>query len=109
MTKLKNTTSLLMVLIMLAPSVAKLGHHHEHFICKSAHEKQLHSYHEKCLVCSFEFSTFSLCKTIHASVNTAYKKPNNSNFYQEFIFSCSIYLFLLRSPPLFSSTPSFHA
>jgi hypothetical protein len=97
--KIKNITSLLLLLVFLLPSIVKLEHHHEHFNCHAENEKHLHNFHEKCAVCSFEFSDFSSDIEIIDTVN---EKPldNYSNSYSSIYYSTlSQYSFLLRAPP----------
>ncbi len=100
MLKLKNFTPLFLVLLLVTPTLVKIGHHHEDFICKNPHEKHIHQTPEKCFVCSFEFSTFSDFKIsteiLKLEISCAYecllyKKPSLEN---------SKYSFLLRAPPL---------
>jgi hypothetical protein len=102
--RLRNIISLLMVVVLLAPSLIKLEHHHAHFVCNEENEKHIHTYHEKCLVCSFEFSVFSLTKTellsCKAKLIDGYNKPAYNSYYCD----CSNYSFLLRAPPLFANS-----
>ena len=99
-TKLKYIVSFFLVLVFLAPTMVKLGHHHEHFRCKTPEVKHFHEKHEKCEVCKFEFSVFSADKddnTIHK------KRPSDSfrNNYQSLNFTNhSQFSFLLRAPPV---------
>jgi hypothetical protein len=97
--KFKNIISFLMVLILLMPSIIKLEHHHEHFKCKAENEKHLHNYHEKCAVCSFEFSVFS---TDVIKIDSEKNNPTVyfcNNYSSIFYSSLSRYSFLLRGPP----------
>jgi ribosomal protein L37E len=90
---------ILMVAILLLPSIVKLEHHHDHFVCKAKTEKHYHNHHEKCQVCSFEFSSFMSeaffvlpAKQVSFGVFTSnYKAGNFSNTFD--------YTFLLRAPP----------
>jgi len=85
------------------PSVVKLKHHHEYFNHLVKSEKQFRTFHEKCIICSFEFSSFLSEKT-----NIDFAKIKLTDNY----ISClkiyhysdlSKYLFLLRAPPVFTN------
>jgi hypothetical protein len=97
--KFKNIASFLLLLVFLSPSIVKLEHHHEHFACKARDAEHCHVLHEKCAVCSFEFSVFSSdFENIHAS-----KAQPAGNFRISYRFAyfstLSNYSFLLRAPP----------
>ena len=98
--KIRKIVSLLMVFILLAPSIVILEHHHDHFVCHAKNEKHFHSFHEKCLICSFEFSVFSVSKVEHLLTSVeliwGYFAPVYHFFYTDY----SNYSFLLRAPPL---------
>jgi hypothetical protein len=101
--KFKNIISLLMVLVLFMPLIVKLEHHHERFYCSAKGEKQFHTYHEKCAICCFEFSTF-----LSEKINIAFEKAEFANNYNcclaLFHFSdLSKYSFLLRGPPVFAN------
>lgn len=97
--KFKNITSLILLLVFLLPSIVKLDHHHDSFVCKAKKEKHYHVFHDKCSVCNFEFSVFStepenilLQKELPADkFCNNYRSVNYTNF--------SKYSFLLRAPP----------
>jgi len=99
-TRLKYIATCLLALVFLAPTMVKLGHHHDHFRCKTPEIKHFHEKHEKCEVCKFEFSIFSADKedfTLHK------EKPSDSfkNNYQSLNFpNHSQFSFLLRAPPV---------
>jgi hypothetical protein len=90
-----------MVFTLMAPSVIKMEHHHDHFTCRAKNEKHYHRNHEVCAICSFEFSLFS--------ANHYYPSVSRNGYTDGFIdcinpsfFSCdSRYTVLLRAPPLF--------
>jgi hypothetical protein len=44
--KFKNSITLLLLLVFLLPSIAKLEHHHKKFIFQAENEKQYHVFHE---------------------------------------------------------------
>ena len=98
--KLRHISSLLLVLLLLTPTIVKLENHHEHFVCHANNDKHVHTYHEKCSICSFEFSDFSFNKTVLFSKVTefGYKLilPCKTVHYS----NSSLYSFLLRAPPL---------
>ena len=85
------------------PTVVKIEHQHDHFICKAKNEKHYHVFREKCGICSFEFSVFS--SDIN-KIDLQKKKPfdNYCNNYISIYFpNHSKYSFLLRAPPVFTS------
>jgi ribosomal protein L37E len=97
--KFKNNASFILLLVFLSPSIVKLEHHHEHIECKAKDAKHYHASHEKCAICSFEFSVFSSdFENIHAS-----KEQPADNFRINYRFAhfstLSDYSFLLRAPP----------
>ena len=97
--KYKNIVSLLFLIAFLLPSVVKLEHHHEHFICKAKNEKHYHEFHEKCNICNFEFTVF-----LSDIENIDLQKDNPIDRYANKYVSLSDYnlfqySFLLRAPP----------
>ena len=99
--KLKKIFSFLLVLILLTPTIVKLEHHHNEFICNAKGEKLFHTYNERCAVCNFEFSIFLSEKTTISSIKII-KFNSYSNCYTSFPNSnLSKYSFLLRAPPVF--------
>lgn len=107
MPRYKNIVSLMLVLILIAPNIIKLEHHHDHFVCKAKHEKHFHLYHEKCLICSFEFSTYTYSGNNVASAKADYQVFCGNYFQQSDITEKSKYSFLLRAPPLLANTHLF--
>jgi hypothetical protein len=98
-TRLKCIANCLLVLVFLAPTMVKLGHHHEHFRCKTPEVKHFHERHEKCEVCKFEFSVFPADRN---EIAFQKDKPTDSfrNNYQSLNFpNHSQFSFLLRAPP----------
>ena len=98
--KLKNIISILLLLALMMPAIVKLEHHHEHFECKAKNEKHLHEEHEKCSVCSFEFSVFA---SDASCINFEKEKHSDKycNNYSSINYSTqSKYSFLLRAPPV---------
>lgn len=55
---IKKIISLLVLLLLLSPTIVKLEHNHKQFECHSKTEKHIHTQHETCFVCNFEFSIF---------------------------------------------------
>jgi len=101
--KLKNIASLWLVIILLTPTFVKFEHHHEHVIWHPSKERQFHIFHEKCAICSFEFSVFFPEKTGIVPAKSELTDSYN-NFYKAFHHSDpSRYTFLLRAPPVFTN------
>ena len=101
--KFKHIISFFMVLTMLMPTILKLEHHHEHFVCNAKNEKHFHNYHEKCAVCSFEFSFFLSDKINNYSVKDKETDNYNRRLIVSFFSNLSKYSFLLRAPPVFTN------
>lgn len=103
MVGIKKFASLLMVLILFTPSIVKIEHHHDHFVCHAQNEKHIHTFHEKCLVCDFEFSTWVLTK-IEIIPTKLTLKFCDLFFSYQFSYSGFLnYSFLLRAPPVFTN------
>jgi len=97
--KFKNIVSLLFLLAFLLPSVVKLEHHHQHFECKAKSEKHFHEFHEKCSICSFEFTVF-LSDTENVDLQKENPIDRYANKYiSHYNHNLSQYSFLLRAPP----------
>jgi len=98
--KFRNSIAILMVGLLLLPSIVKLEHHHDHFVCHAKNEKHFQEHHEKCQICNFEFSVFSVSKIefFHTTDELIgiYIAPCYKFFYSDW----SKYSFLLRAPPL---------
>jgi hypothetical protein len=91
-----------MAVMLLMPLVIKAEHHVEDNICREKKVLHFHTYHENCLVCSFNFSVFS-------TVSFDEKSPIqfHSESYLEDCHSLintlpNHYSFLLRAPPAFT-------
>jgi hypothetical protein len=104
MLRLKHIISLLLAFALLAPNVVILEHHHDHFVCHAKNEKHFHVHHEKCLVCSFEFSLYSLGNRAAASLKAEHNSGYNNNYRQDYFLNNLKYSFLLRAPPAFTDT-----
>ena len=82
------------------PSIVKLEHHHEHFVCNAKNEKHFHQKHENCSVCSFEFLVFLTEKNYLASANIDLTDNCNIRLYVCQYSALTKYSFLLRAPPV---------
>jgi hypothetical protein len=93
--------ALYVLLSFLAPSLLKLEHHHEHFVCNAKTEHHFHNAHPKCEICEFEFSLFS---NDHPDVVFDFYSPfvvPAFIFEQKVDVLDPVYSFLLRAPPAF--------
>jgi hypothetical protein len=97
--RFKTTASLFLLLVFLLPTVVKLEHNHEHFVCKAENENHYHSHHERCIICSFEFSAFlsgfDKTELLKENPTDNYSNSYNSLYY----FNLSLISFSLRGPP----------
>jgi hypothetical protein len=98
--KLKKITSSLLLLVFLLPSIVKLEHRHDNFVCKTINEKHYHSLHERCVICNFEFSVF-LSRSGNIDLQKENPLDNYSNNYNSLYYSnLSQFPFSLRGPPV---------
>jgi hypothetical protein len=102
--KLNKISSLLLLVVFLLPSIVKLEHHHEHFHCDAKGEKHYHVHHEKCAICSFEFSVFlsGFSDIVFTKENPFDNYCNNYN--SVYFSNLSQYSFLLRAPPILTNS-----
>jgi hypothetical protein len=96
----RNIASLLLLLVFLSPTIIKLEHHHEQFICNAKNEKHLHESHEKCAVCSFEFSVFSSSSSPAAIAKDKPLEAYHNHYRSQGFSILSQFSFLLRGPPV---------
>lgn len=104
--KLKKIVSLLIVAILTTTSIVKFEHHHKHLEGSSKTEENAQQFHEKCLICSFEFSLCLLDELVLLSKKTEFKDSYNIRFCKFYHSNFSNYSFLLRAPPLFTNSIS---
>jgi hypothetical protein len=98
--KYKNIISLLLLMVFSFPSIVKLEHHHVHPLFSSESEKGINQLHERCNICSFEFSFFM---SFVEFAGLQKEKPSDNYFitYNSPDNSClTPFSFLLRAPPL---------
>jgi len=98
----KHISSALLVLLFMTPTVVKLEHHHEHFVCHARGEKHLHKQHEQCAVCNFEFSLFEDSPATIFTSNSQANLPKFGLIHVSFARKIPHYSFQLRAPPLIS-------
>jgi len=97
--KLKIFFCFFLVLILLFPTFVKLEHNHHHFSCLSKTEKHIHQGHDRCSICSFEYSVF-----IYGNLSVSAAEGKFVDIYSN-IYKSSVYFndfkynFLLRAPP----------
>ena len=97
--KFKNIISVLMVLILFLPSIVKLEHHHEHFFCRATTEKHLHTFHNQCPICSFEFSVFTSYNNSIVIPKEKHEDCFSNNYQSKTYSNLSKFSFSLRAPP----------
>lgn len=97
--KLKNITSILLLLVFLLPSVLKLEHHHERFVCKAKDEKHIHATEALCMVCNFEFSVFDSYLTNLSYTSSLFVDKYLNTYFPEHYSIFPKFTFLLRAPP----------
>jgi len=91
------------VVALLSPSIVKLEHHHNIKQCHAKTEKHLHTQQKQCLVCSFEFSVYSISQTEQHWIKAETPDGYNQSPYQCCFSNSSKYSFLLRGPPSFTN------
>lgn len=98
--KLKKITSSLLLLVFLLPSIVKLEHRRDNFVCKTINEKHYLVIHQTCAICNFEFSVFlTNFENIDLPKDSPldnYSNNYNSRYYSNF----SLFSFSLRGPPV---------
>ena len=95
----RHISSVVLALLFLTPTLVKMEHHHEHFVCHATDEKHLHEQHERCGVCNFEFS---LLEDVTVFFFTSQSQPSLPEFravYDSFAKQTLRYSFMLRAPP----------
>lgn len=98
--KFKITTSLVLLLVFIFPVIVKFEHHHDHFHCNAKNENHFHKLHEKCAICSFEFSVFSLDYNTFEIPKEQITEHYNEIYCKDEFQVNSNYAFLLRAPPV---------
>ena len=98
--RLRKIVSVILLLALMLPAIVKFEHHHEHFLCKAKNEKHLHEEHEKCAVCSFEFSVFASDASSISFEKEKYPDKYCNNYSSINYSTQSKYSFLLRAPPV---------
>jgi hypothetical protein len=101
--KLKNVGFILLALLILAPTIVKLGHHHQEFHCNAKNVKHFHSYHQNCEICQFDFSVFTSEDSNLVPEKEKYQDSFNNQYSFTFFSNQSKFSFLLRAPPAFTS------
>ncbi len=96
---LLKSFSIYLIFSILSPSLLKLEHHHEHFVCHAKQEKHIHSWHPKCEVCDFEFSFFAEHNAIISFDAQPIYVEKTVEIQQRVDLQNPIYTFLLRAPP----------
>jgi hypothetical protein len=98
--KTKNIVSILIVLVLLMPSIIKIEHHHNDFVCHTKTEKHFHVLHDKCAICIFEYSFFLTEKYYSALDKIDFIDNYKNQFIADYFSNLTAYSFLLRAPPL---------
>ncbi|NOY49234.1 MAG: hypothetical protein GXO88_01500 [Chlorobi bacterium] len=98
--KLRDIVYLMLLSVFLLPSIVKIEHHHDSFMCKAKSDKHFHVYHGLCTVCNFEFSVFSASSDIVVESKAEVADKYNFSYKSTHSFSFADYSFLLRAPPL---------
>ena len=97
--KFINIISLFLLFVFILPPIIKLEHHHEYFECKAKNEQHIHIYHEKCAICIFEFSVFSLDNKNFILPKEQPVAEYCNNYRSVYYSSLFKYSFSLRAPP----------
>lgn len=98
---IKHIPALVLLWVFLFPSMVKFEHYHEvSKINRTADGKQLDVLHEKCYVCSFEFSIFSTDSLTLDFEDERLLVDYCNNYKWAYYSSLSNYSFLLRAPPV---------
>jgi len=101
--KFNNISAVFLIMVFLLPSLIKLEHHHESTTCHEKNEKHLHTLHEKCAICSFEFSVFIDDDNTVISSRSELVDNFCTSLYNSEYSDLPLYSFLLRAPPVFAN------
>lgn len=97
--KNKNIVFVILLIAVLFPTVTKLLHSSEHFICSSKDSNHFHKEHQECLVCIFQITSsdteFSSGNTIKFIQQELICNNSTINFYFDNFYNLS----QLRAPP----------
>lgn len=103
---IRQVFSLMMVFMLMMPSLVKIDHHHEEFVCNAQDEKHLHEHHDECAICHFEFSLFNKPDDVLLSAKEIALCQPAFGHYESFVSSSSSFTFYLRGPP--AKTAEYH-
>jgi len=97
---IKNIMMIFLLSVFIFPIAVKSLHFHEkEFRCNAKNENHFHTKHEKCAICAYEFSIFTVIKhNIQTQKNEIC--DNYKTSYLSFLLDKSIFFtYLLRAPP----------
>lgn len=98
--RFKFISIILLVSILLAPTVIKFEHHHEHIEYDKQTPSNTHNLEDNCVVCNFEFSLF-LAESFIAVLQKIELFDGYLEYYQSiYLNSFTKYSFSLRAPPI---------
>ncbi len=85
----------------MMPSIIKIEHHHNHSEPANNSEFSYNKYHDKCLICNFEFSVF-----LQLDEEVYFEEEDHPEYYlndynSKHFENLSQFNFLLRAPPSF--------
>jgi hypothetical protein len=95
----KNIISLLFLFVFLLPGIIKLEHHHTDVNQSVSEGQSYRAYHEKCVICNFEFSVFITSARINENQKNILSERYINSYNSEFFNNTSQFSFLLRAPP----------
>jgi hypothetical protein len=96
----KHFVSILLVAILIMPTVIKLEHHHDHYCNHEEDKKSTTFFTEKCLICDFQFSTFTRGEYIPITISFNYTELHLIRYVTSYYLNNPKYSFLLRAPPV---------
>jgi hypothetical protein len=100
--KIKNITSILLLLVFLLPSIVKLEHRQQHFSNIVNQVENSYAFNQKCGICDFEFFVF-LSDNGNIDLQNGELLPGapKNNFYFLYYSNLTQYSYSLRAPPLY--------
>jgi len=103
MKSFKKVISLIVLVLLLAPSFVQLAHvfedeHEEHVVCTSNKEQHFHEYELDCDICTFHFYSFLTVDLPSVIFTKAQQATTICSLYNSLI-SNTILSFTLRGPP----------
>ena len=98
--KIKNITSLLILVVFLLPTFAKLEHKHDYLKFDLKNKRDIPALRNNCPICIFEFSTFISNAENYYLQDEILSDNYSNNYNSQYYSNLSQFSFSLRGPPV---------